>query len=52
MSVRRFVLGTDDGSNDDVLDLAEAIAAYRDAAETRANAELHLDALLRRLEDA
>lgn len=47
--VRRFVGGVE--ANGDVLDLDDAIAAYRDARRARQEAEARLDEVLTRLEE-
>ena len=50
LTVRRFV-SPDSESDGEVLDLADAIAAYRQARERRAQADEQLDEVLARLEE-
>ena len=50
LTVRRYVSPSSDG-NGEVLDLAEAIEAYRDARETRIEADAQLDEVLASLEE-
>ena len=50
LTVRRYVARGSDG-NGEVLDLGEAIDAYREAREKRAEAETRFDEVLKRLEE-